>query len=227
MGVDAQMLVKTRAPLDAKAVRRLSVDLCEAFGHDKFMVWEDWKDYETDAVVGRHALEIVGEYGQDGDSIFPEPGETLIEVHFMGRYYGEGYERGDLGLIINVASWLEARIPGARIFYGGDSSGICAEPFDAEARAALWAHFCRVGHRPYRGGFGTFRQSGAVMQCGFCDEGMIDTGGSRDRTFYYCSGCGKKAIRFTDGRVQIVPKGKEFFDMRDEPSSPVTPPEGR
>lgn len=213
MGVDAQMLVRTRQALIPADVRRLSVDLCEAFGHRSFWVWEDWENENGEH--GRHALEIVREYSQDGDSIFPDAGETFIEVNIATRYYGDGYERGDISLIIAVASWLERRIADARIYYGGDSSGICAEPFDAAERERYWAHFCRVGHKPYTGGWGMFNAPGRVVRCGFCDVDMLATGGGQDRGFYVCVGCGKKVIQHHDGRAEIVPKGKDFFDMRE------------
>src|SRR5687768_4454456 len=101
MGVDAQMLVRTRTTRSAAEVRRLSVDLAEAFGHGEFWIWEDFEN--ENGTKGRHALEIVPVYTQDGDDIVPEKGEQFIEVHIATRYYGKGYERGDLPLIIAVA----------------------------------------------------------------------------------------------------------------------------
>lgn len=214
MGIDAQMLVKTRTSPTPEAVRKLSVDLCEAFGADRFWVWEDFKN--DDGSIGRHALEIVKKFSQDGPDIRAKKGETLIDVSLGTRYYGPDYERGDIGLIINVASWLEARIPDARIFYGGDSSGVCAEPFGPTERAVVWAYFCRVGHAPYQRGFSMFAEPGTVVRCGFCATDMLSTGGGRDRSFYLCRGCDKKIVQFRDGRTVIVPRGKDFFDMRDE-----------
>lgn len=216
MGVDAQMLVRTWQSFTSKEVRRLSVDLCEAFGHSMFMVWEDWKDYETGEVVGRHALEIVTEYTQDGDTLYPEQGETFIEVNLYSRFYGEEYERGPIHDHIAIAEWLEIRVPDARIFYGGDSSGICAEPFDANARRAIFKHFATVGHKPYAGGFGSVFSNGTRQPlCGFCDTAMRNSGGGRDRSFWYCAGCGKKVVTKIGGETLIVPRGKDFFDMRE------------
>lgn len=215
MGVDAQMLVRTRQAMSVADVRKLAGNLAATFGPDQFWIWDDHKN--KDGTIGRHCLELIKEYHQDGDPIFPEPGETFIEVHLGTRYYGIGYERGDIGFIIHVAEWLEANIPDAQIFYGGDSSGICAEPFDREARRKLFAYFCKVGHEPYVGGFGgILSDRESPPTCEFCQRTMISTGGGGGKTFYYCSGCGRKEIvdRLTK-KTQLVPKNKDFFDMRE------------
>lgn len=209
MGVDAQMLIRTRQSMSAAGVRRLSGSLAAAFGPDRFWIWDDHKN--EDGTIGRHALELVKEYHQDGDPIFPEPGETFIEVHLGTRYYGKGYERGDISLIIHVSEWLEANIPDAKIFYGGDSSGITAEPFDVETRRELFAYFARSGHEPYTSHFGAGK---AGRDCGFCLRPMSNVGGGGNKTFFYCAGCGKQEIVGPDS-VQLVPKGKQFFDMRE------------
>ena len=212
MGVDAQMLVRTRRVFTPDKVRRLSGHLAAAFGSDSFWIWDDYKN--EDSTIGRHALELIKEYHQDGEPIFPKPGETFIEVHIATRYYGKGYERGDLRLIMGVAEWLEARIPECDIYYGGDSSGICAEPFDAKARRELFSYFAKVGHEPYVGSFSSIFDRQQPPHCDFCLRDMLSTGGGGSKTFYYCSGCGKKTI--FDGltkTIQLVPKGKDFFDM--------------
>lgn len=215
MGVDAQMLVRTYQSFTPAEVRALAVDLCEAFGPERFWIFKDWDN--EDGTTGRHALHLTAKYEQDGDDITPDSGETFIEVEPATRYYGAGYERGDLPFLIAVAQWLESRIPDARIFYGGDSSGACAEVWDAEARAVAFAHFCKVGHKPYCGGWDMFAARGHVLRCGFCAVDMIATGGGPDRSFYYCPGCDDKAILTpSTGAVLQVPRGKDFFDMREQ-----------
>lgn len=205
MGVNAQMLVKTKQPMTPETVRKLSGDLVEAFFKDAFSIWE---------ADNRHALEIVNEFLQDGDDITPVPGEQLIEVYLSSRYYGEGYERGNFPIIKAVAEWLEFRIPGASIWYGGGSSGICAVPFDAAARQKLWKYFCANGHTPYTSYFGSFRDSQEVIRCAFCgNRPMIDVGGGGGDTFYRCTGCGKKAI-VGGGKTQILDRNEDFFTAR-------------
>ncbi|MFQ6309351.1 hypothetical protein [Lysobacter capsici] len=76
-------------------------------------------------------------YDQCGPDIDADPGECLLEVQMFGRYYGEGYERGDPELYAVVADWLEAQIPGCEIWYGGDSGGVHIEPFDRDRRRRL------------------------------------------------------------------------------------------
>jgi hypothetical protein len=130
MGIDACMLIKTRADITPEQLYEWTVDLKDAF----------------DSPFG-YSLGIIDEYRQDGPTILPARGETLIEVGMMGRYYGKGYERGDLLAIVGLADWLDRRIPQSEVWYGGDS--VCMELFDAGARQELWEYFCTVGHKPY------------------------------------------------------------------------------
>jgi len=204
MGIDAEMFFKTRQAMDAPQVRALSVDLCEAFGPGRFWLFEE---------SNRHALEPVEVYEQDGPDIEPADGEQFIRVRLATRYYGPDYERGDLPFIIEVAKWIEARIPDAVVYYGGDSSGVCAEPFDTQAREELFTHFAKVGHRPY-GGY--FDHTTNRPTCDFCATEMLCTGGGGDREFYFCQGCGKKVIRVGRDRIVLVPKSKDFFDVSHE-----------
>lgn len=223
MGIDAEMLVRTRQQFTPREVRNLSVDLVEAFGTELFLLIPDWapdEDYENEFTPpadapGRHALRLIKFYQQDGPDIHPEPGESFIELSLMGRYYGEGYERGSITDYLAMAEWLERRIPDARVFYGGDSSGVLAEPFDRAARERIFAHFCRVGHKPYRGGFNAMLDGtpDGRPACGFCGPRMTETGGSRDYSFYGCGSCEEGVVRHhATGECEAVTRQ----DKRDD-----------
>ena len=210
MGVDAQMLVRTRQILSPDQVLQLAGDLAEAFGSDHFSIWDDAT--ERAGWSSHHALQIITEYEQDGDSIFPEPGEQFLDVNIATRFYGEGYERGNIGLIKNVAEWLEARIPDARIFYGGDSSGICAEPFDREARQKLWEYYCRVGHRPYHEGFSRVFGADQPVVCSFCKRPMVSYGGGGAHVFLSCDSCGKRVVyNGLTKEAVVVERNEDYF----------------
>lgn len=197
MGVDAQMLVKTKKPLSWEEVRRISVQLADCYGTDAFMISEDYG----------HALEIVDEYYQDGDTVVPSDGEQFIEVRLWGRYYGVGYERGPLMEYISIAQWLEIVIPDCVVLYGGDSSGICAEPFDAAAREKLFRHFIEVGHSAYHGFFGE------GPGCDFClGKAMSNHGGSSRYDFYSCHGCGKHVIAVKGGEFHVLDRYEDFHN---------------
>lgn len=77
-----------------------------------------------------------------------DPSGILYDVNVLRAYYGVGYERGDLPLLIRIAEWLEVRLPGCQVLYGHDSDGE-TYPFDAAARAKLRRYYENVGHRPY------------------------------------------------------------------------------
>lgn len=79
-------------------------------------------------------------YEQVGPPVDAEPGECLLEMTMPGRYYSEDYDRGDPMLYAAIAGWLEARLPGCEIWYGGDSGGALIEPFDPPRRQQLIDH---------------------------------------------------------------------------------------
>lgn len=179
MGVDTRMLVKVSGDIADNELLLLSYRICEAFEHDNFGVNREH---------GYRALEKIDVFEQDGDDIIPQPGETFVKVNLWVRYYGIGYERGPLPLIIAVAEWLEHNVPDGRVYYGGDSSGICADPFDKDARATLMQHFCKYGHEPYEMFFNGKGES--VPVCDFCQHNMVSFGGGAAFSFWRCAGCG-------------------------------------
>lgn len=205
MGIDAEMFVRTKEAVTDEQVLQWAIDLHEAFGEFVFVIHRD----APYAFGGdRHCLEIVDAYYQDGPQEDPADGETFIRAHLYTRYYGKNYERGDLPRIIAVARWLEDRIPGAEVWYGGDSSGVPAEPFGQEERDALWAHFVKVGHRPYtHAGFIANRGDIAAPTCGLCKIPMRCYGIGKNYGAFICDGCGWK-LTTRDG-------GKTFEHKKD------------
>lgn len=136
-------------------------------------------------------------YLQDGDDVFADPGEWMLSISVWSRYYGVGYERGDLLTLCAIAEWCEHNIRGCRVFYGGDSSGVCIEPFDASRRDALKAHLWGKCGRDYyehekRGTFPT------PKPCGLCIPGEPRFNrhgwggcGATELVAVNCTGCGK------------------------------------
>ena len=199
MGIDAQMFAKTRAKLTEDGVRRLSVDLVSGFGREHFVLWNEEPD-------PHHALELTDVYTQDGPDIVPAKGETFVLAHLSGRFYGPGYERGDLPTYIMVADWLERRIEGAEVWYGGDSSGVCAFKFDSHKREQFFAHFARQGNEPYESRRDVLA-AGMKEQpvCGFCKIGMhacgFNCGPKHDLLTVYCPGCEEEWYAADGGRT--------------------------
>lgn len=197
MGVDAQMVVMNPSPLSERDVRLLSVDLVEAFGTDALFVIPDWNEHFGEP---RHALEIIDAYRQDGDTIHPREGWQMIEVHLWGRYYGPDYARGQWPLYDNIATWLYMRVPGCEVWYGGDSSGICAEHLTIEKRAELWAFFVANGRKPYTGFRSAYLSNKPQRRCSFCAwSGMVQSGFGQSYQRWYCAGCGLTEVTHDDG----------------------------
>lgn len=184
MGIDIGMFAKVKGKenhLTEKQVKHLSYRIADAFGYDWF--WIE-REGNGEAYGPRHALTIVKEFTQDGDSVYADDENQIIEVGTLNRYYGEGYERGPLPLIVSVAVWLELNIPHSEIYYGGDSSVIVSELFDKKARSKLFRHFAKHGHLPY------VSDGNNSMICDFCEEPMTQYGYGQSYEAYVCRGCG-------------------------------------
>lgn len=143
-------------------------------------------------------------YRQDGDDVNAEPGECLLELSLSGRYYGEGYERGDILAYCAIAEWLEINIPGCSVWYGGDSSGVCAQPFHAERRLALRRHLYSERGRDYfnYGGWGGYAK--APPACGLCPGGKYrgqQYGSGGNFSAFSCGGCGKNVCSRDGGKT--------------------------
>lgn len=200
MGVDARMLVKIQHKenwMTQGEVTRLAFELGDRFGSEAFFRFN-----------GHNVSILNGAYTQDGEDVEPAFDEQFLEVNLSSRYYGPGYERGDIIQILAIAEFVEFRTQG-QIFYGGDSSGICAEPFNADARQEMKRYFFENGHRPYYSGFGMFTQKPACM-CELCNEPMADHGGGGGYSFMYCHGCGTRKITTKDREVTLN-EHEDFF----------------
>lgn len=130
-------------------------------------------------------------YLQDGNTIFANHNEWFLSVSLWTRYYGFGYERGDLLTICAVAEWCEENIPGCAVWYGGDSSGVCIEPFTKSRRIELRKHLYSQSGRDY------FNYRGLAVRhprpCGLCVDGgsFSQYGFGQNYIAVHCSGCGK------------------------------------
>jgi hypothetical protein len=189
MGIDAEMFVRSTAKHTEEEVRKIAWEMCAVFGVDNF-------DVRRDGPYARHALEIVDKYEQDGPTIKPRKGETFIRVFLATRYWGPGYERGNLALILAVAEWLERKFPKGAVWYGGDSSGVCAEPLDKAARSKLMDHAASAHGVDYHVGHGRY-PSGET--CEFCNVSMSEYRWGGGSTGYICLGCNLYRLVPTSG----------------------------
>ncbi len=86
---------------------------------------------------------------EDDPSFLPDPAAHWYDANLFNDYYGPGYERGNLPQIVRCAEWLEAAVPGGRVWYGNDCSDESIQPFGPPERAEAMAYYDRVGHEPY------------------------------------------------------------------------------
>jgi hypothetical protein len=204
VGIDAEMFIRTKEPVSDEQVKQWNYQLGLVFGHSKFWIWQG-----ADGFIGdRRALERIEVYEQDGPDIVPGDGETFLRLNPCTRYYGEGYERGDLPFLIMLAEWCEASIPGVEVWYGGDSSGVLAKPFDMSRRHALFMHLCSECGRDY------FTERSLLggdeygrPRCDFCDMPMTRFGFGNSYAAYCCHGCGQET-QTRDGGKTWQPRKK-------------------
>lgn len=199
MGVDAVMGFSCWRDLSESEVLDLSVDLCEAFGAAHF--WMTRPSEANEWRKPRHAI-------HRSDSEWRVCGDYTVSL--SGRYYGEGYERGDLMLYINVAEWLERRLPGCTVYYGGDSGDV-ARPFDRIRRGELFDHFAAYGHKPYRGAFDRAeimpRTDGIERpSCDLCLRPLIQHGFGPRYAAFVCHGCGYSTETRDGGETWAKPE---------------------
>lgn len=204
MGIDARIFVTYKGDATAADLKRWSWEIGAAFGADYF-----WRSKHQD--YAHHNISRATEISQDhrdaSKDVKPVQGESLLEVHVGTRYYGEGYERGNLPFILSVLEWLEAKFPGGTVYYGGDSSGVLIEPFPKAARDALFKHFAGEHGADYRKGWGALAASGTLSRhCDLCDHGMGQFGYGAGFAVFRCLGCGKQEETRDGGKTWAEPK---------------------
>lgn len=200
MGVDARVYVRTKKKFTDEEILHLAYEIGLAFGADRFF------RFEADTFgPGHHNISRVAP-GEEPD-LKPAlaKGETLLEVHVWTRYYGPGYERGDLPFLIAVGEWLERKIPSGLVLYGGDS-GDGVDPFDTAARAKLLDHFAGEDGRAYFTAGNPYMGKTKKPTCALCRVPMAQYGwgGGRGNLAgaFNCGGCGaqmstKDGVTFT------------------------------
>ena len=177
MGVDAEMLVAVPQVISERELKRLGYEMCCAFGAHQFWISRDPEKPRYPLTFDLSWLDGVG------DETW-----TRFRVSLGGRFYGPGYERGNWPLYMNLRRWFLTKLPGCKVFYGGDTSEWIPE-FTHEMEAEFWQHFANVQHHPYNkhphDGDGLDNR-----RCEFCDELMERNGWGPCYAAFHCDGCG-------------------------------------
>lgn len=238
MGVDAEMFVRLKGQhrLIESDVRRLSYEIGTAFDTSFFFTMNpsqgvfkeprraleimkpiaDEQEAEDYGLEAEHVGRVV--WTQDGDPIIADADEQFIKVSLYHRYYGKNYECGDWPNLRACIFWLSTRIPNCEVWYGGDSSGICAAHANALFLADMDQHWVFNARRPYvrhksdfTGIFGRMPKDDIVPPvCELCDVPMAEQGGSREYSFFWCDGCGAKASKHANGKLEWAGLHEDF-----------------
>jgi hypothetical protein len=198
MGVDAEMFIKTKNPIN---LQKLSYELGCLFRQHLMFGYG-----KLDEVIKEHPIQPASNYDIKDH---PELAVNGYEILLWGRYYGKGYERGPILTYIEMAEWLEWRLGSELelILYGGDC-GVQFINFNKEARAELKHYYFEQAHLPYHRGFG--KHKSFIPHCKRCNEPMSNYGGGGGDSYFGCNGCNYKCI---ETATQIV---KDWADDSDE-----------
>lgn len=209
MGIDAQMYFTTCAQLSDAQISEMQWRLAEAFWRDRpLWIRPPEEDSKLDWLrEGRKSFAEISTYHQDGPTVRRKKGERMFEVSLSTRYYSEGYERGDIIGIIAARDWICTNIPDARVFYGGDSSGVEAEELTRERCDELIEHWAKHGHVPYASGWGRIGGEKQKGQCGFCNATLIEHGWGQGKVWAFCPGCGQDFVTTDQGKTWAKSKG--------------------
>jgi hypothetical protein len=111
------------------------------------------------------------------------PDDHMLSVEgeaFLWRYYGDGYERGPLPMILAVCRFVRD-LTGGTVWYGSDCGG-WREVTD-DYMEELWAHFVMEGHAPYL-------RASSDHPCPECNGPTWKSGFGPWGDSWSCSGCG-------------------------------------
>lgn len=218
MGVDARMLVKLATPIDDAALVDAAYKLAEAMGHRSSVFWLSADDAiakgEKRRALNRLVNDDEGDYRACGIGDFSG---AWLWVSLWGRYYGDGYERGDLWAYIAIAEWLERNFTSCTVYYGGDS-GDRIELFGKSAREELIAHWSYVGGRPYfahEGGEGFMAPKRHPLQptCPLCERLATQYGTGQQFASWTCDGCSRHWV-WIGGEVKAFKASREFDSFK-------------
>ena len=215
MGVDAQMVVRLSEPISDDELIQASYRLAEACGRSEVF----WLSSDDDLARGecRRALNRVDDT-EDGlwhACGVAQPDGFWLWVSLGGRYYGPGYERGDLWSYVSVAEWLERIFPGAVVYYGGDSSEMIV-PWTHVERETFIAHWAKSGGRPYYAGEGKtygrwYGDEHAKRPiCPLCQHPATQYGSGRDFASWQCGGCSRHWVWVGGELVKAFGPSRDF-----------------
>lgn len=148
-------------------------------------------------------------YFQYGETIDADDGEWLLTVNVWSRYYGKGYERGDLLILCAIAEWCEVNLPNCEVWYGGDSSGVEAEPWPDNIRRELRRHLYSQNGKDYFNNRSL--HNGPKLRpktCSLCisDDNFNEFGWGQNYLAVHCHGCGKDFETRDHGKTWVEKK---------------------
>lgn len=185
MGVDAEMFVLLHQPITDAQLIDAAYRLAEAVKGNAFFFS---RNDDLEKGERRRALNRLSE---DDHWLKPSIDGDWLRVPLWGRYYGPGYERGDLWQYIAIAEWIERNLH-ATVYYGGDSGG-CEQmvAFDKAYRQELISHWADKGGTPYyQTGWG--RSAGvAAPICPLCEHPATQYGSGGSFASWTCDACGR------------------------------------
>jgi hypothetical protein len=129
MPTGVKILVQIREMPSDDALQRLRLKLLK----DLDLTGEDF--YSAGALLPVTGKEL---------SMMPESTPDWLDLNLWRAYFGEGCHRGDLGLYIKCAEWLEENLPDSRVYYGHDVDDENIRAFDSDEREKYLKYYKTV-----------------------------------------------------------------------------------
>ena len=188
MGIDAVIEVGVNREVSDDEIKRWSWLLAECIGARYFFIDKE----NGQGALSRSKKEEYGPWCSKEEAV---KHAEMLEVHTWSRYYGEGYERGDILTLCGIAEWCEANLPGAVVYYGGDSDEIITSWSEEERKKLRDLLYTSSGRAYFRGGFGLDEYPQATPPlCSLCidSSGFAQNAAGQGGKYIgvYCPGCG-------------------------------------
>lgn len=217
MGIDAEMYADIPDTVTPEDVLKVSRRMVDCFGTQPFWLMSSKPSYRDIKMAAKqtlpHALYLIDEESQDSNEtpyIKPKKGRQFVKVSLGGRYYGKGYERGDIGTPILIARFLKHHWPDAKCFYGGDSSGVLYDEMTEDWETEILTHLFTVGHEPYRGVMSFTEVGEKTPTCPRCLTNLIRNGTGQGGQWgvFYCNSC--------DLQLETNDNGKTYTNRKED-----------
>lgn len=117
MALNAHMLVRLFSDISDSEIQSVRNELYESFGGSCFVA--ECEEAEPSGFAPFTRIDNIAGVSD----VLPECGHWF-DMNLALRYFGPGYPKGNLDLILRIADWVLCRLTDAEVWYGNDSDEV-------------------------------------------------------------------------------------------------------